>query len=87
MEYYVTFGGFSWRGTPAPGGAGSSRGPFNLAEALTHACELLRAEYDDVTIKSTNGDAISGLELTACCRGKTALSPDLQAASNRPKPN
>jgi len=81
MHYFVTFGGFYAGGKPAAAAidSGSLHLPFELADALAHACHLLGEQEANVAIIDGNGNSISGDDLVACCKGEKTLSPDLRA--------
>lgn len=80
MTYFVTSYGFDADGHPAPAAIDTpANGVFNLEDALSHACALLKQSVPNVAIKDGNGVSISGDELIACCRGEKTLTPELRA--------
>jgi hypothetical protein len=81
MPYTVTFGRFDEHGKAM---AGIIDQPFELSDALNHACRLLSEGEQDVAIQDGSGRSIQGDELIACCQGEKTLTPDLRAI---PKPD
>jgi hypothetical protein len=75
MSYLVTSG--------AAGTAAIDEGipgkPFELADALSHACRLIDQQTPNVAITDGSGNSISGHDLIACCNGDRKISVDLKA--------
>ena len=72
-SYTVTF-----RGSPTERSSPYARDEVKgLDNALTYACNLMRAGQQDVAIQDETGKSISGVLLMACCRGQKELTPDL----------
>jgi hypothetical protein len=77
MGYLVTFGAAAKN---APAAIDEPAGkPFELADALAHACRLIDEQVPNVAIIDGNGRSISGDDLIACCRGDKEITPDLRA--------
>jgi hypothetical protein len=76
MPYFVILDG-SGAGQ-RPGDDGSAR-PWELSDALAHACRLLDEGKRGVAIRDNDGHSISGAELAACCKGDKEITADLQA--------
>jgi len=51
---------------------------FDVDSALALACRWLSEGRPNVAIGRATGDAISGEELSACCRGQKKLTADLR---------
>ena len=83
MLYFVTFGGVRADGKPGPIGIDEplSQRPFELVDALAHACRLVGEGKQEVTINDGKGGSISGEDLLACCRDEKILPADLRATS------
>jgi hypothetical protein len=52
---------------------------LELADAVTHAFQLIDQDQANVTIHDGNGNSIFGSDLLACWRGEKEITPDLKA--------
>jgi hypothetical protein len=52
---------------------------FELADAVTHAFQLIDDNRANVTIRDDKGNSISGEDLLACWRGDKKITSDLKA--------
>jgi hypothetical protein len=80
MPYFVNFAGFGVGEQPTVEAMddGLTR-PWELPDALAHACRLIDEGKRGVAIRDNDGHSISGAELVACCKGDKEITPDLQA--------
>jgi hypothetical protein len=73
MPYFVTFG------EPGDAVLDPEKGkPFELADAISHAYQLLDDKMADVSIRDDKGNSISGEDLRACWRGDKEITSDLK---------
>jgi hypothetical protein len=77
MPYFVTFG------EPSAALLDPQKGkPFELADAITHAYQLLDNNMSGVIIRDDKGNSISGEDLRACWRGDKEITPDLKSVKS-----
>jgi hypothetical protein len=74
MPYFVTFGE-----TSAAALDPNRDKPFELADAIIHAYQLLDDKMADVIIRDDKGNSLSGDDLRACWRGDKEITLDLKS--------
>jgi hypothetical protein len=73
MPYFVTFVEFGAGERP------TATRPWELSDALAHACRLIDEGKRGVALRDNDGHSISGAELIACCKGDREITPDLKS--------